>query len=249
MTDMKRTLLIALMLLPLALQAQNHQYIPDTAALVVDRYLGMLNHEQLPADSMLVIETDITIYGVDDTLRMRRWYAQPEQFRVEVRYHGQLETGLVTDGVHRFREYMPEAKDWAFAREYKLRRKLSGYDFRGPLYNWRASSDQLTYLGKATIDGSAPLDVVKVESNGRYTRLYMFEPSGLLAFIIETDEHGVDVTEDDGSHIDWKCIHEYQPVGNCLVPSQESFLRGDAITVMTSRCRLEPYNESIFKQD
>lgn len=246
---MKRSLLIALLLFPLALQAQNHQYIPDTAALVVDRYLGMLNHEHLPADSMLVIETDITIYGVADTLKMKRWYAQPEQFRVEVRYHGQLETGLATDGVHRFREYNPDAKDWVFAREHKFRRTLSGYDFRGPLYDWRAHNDRLTYLGKATIDNSAPLDVVRVESNGIWTRLYMFEPSGLLAFIVETDEHGVDVTEDDGSHIDWKCIHEYQPVSNSLVPSQESFQRGDDITVMTSRCWLEPYDETIFKQD
>lgn len=246
---MKRPLLIALLLMPLALQAQNHQYIPDTAALVVDRYLDMLNHDHLPSDSMLVIETDIYIYGLPDTLRMKRWFAPPEQFRVEVRYQGNLETGLITDGEHRLREYVPKAKDWAFAHGYKFHRQLSGYDFRGPLYNWRANNNILTYLGKASIDGSMPLDVVKVECNGRYTRLYMFEPSGLLAFIVETDEHGVDVTEDDGSHIDWKCIHEYQPVSNILVPSQESFQRDGAITVMQSRCHLELYNEMIFKQD
>ena len=75
---MKRPLLIALLLMPLALQAQNHQYIPDTAALVVDRYLDMLNHDHLPSDSMLVIETDIYIYGLPDTLRMKRWFAPPE---------------------------------------------------------------------------------------------------------------------------------------------------------------------------
>ena len=51
---MKKTILLFLCLLPVAMHAQ------DTAQAIVDRYLSLLNYEDLPKDSLLVIATEST---------------------------------------------------------------------------------------------------------------------------------------------------------------------------------------------
>ena len=56
----------------MAAHAQNHAFvIDDTAQYVVDRYLRLMAIDELPEDSLLVLETTVTMGG--DTTLMRRW--------------------------------------------------------------------------------------------------------------------------------------------------------------------------------
>ena len=79
----------------------------------------------------------------------------------------------------------------------------------------------------------------------------MFEPSGLLAVIIETDE--IDTVEyrryEDG-HIDWKIEHEYMEVApGVLLPKEESFMRLGVLTVLRTEAWLEPRQTLLFNKD
>ncbi len=245
-----KKLIIGLLLLPLTVLAQNHQdMLDDSAKVVVDRYLQMLNIDGLPQDSLLVMETAITNLGQKDTVWMRRWYAAPNKFRVEVWNRGKLETGIVTNGQDRFRRYLTAYGSWESVPREDIEKKMQGYDFRGPLYHWREKGATLSWNGTTTLKGE-PLQVVKVECPGMYERYYMFEPeSGLLTLIFETDKTA------DGNHqytkdrIDWKSIHEYQPLTTGILPSQESFMRQGVLTILNSTTHFEEMNPDIFEKD
>ena len=243
---------IGILALGLGLQAmgQNHQdLLDDSAKVVVDRYLQMLNIEGLPQDSLLVMETVITFYGHKDTIWMRRWYAVPEKFRVEVWNRGKLETGLVSNGKDRFRRYLPTYESWESITLADFHERMTGYDFRGPLYNWRAKGATLKWNGTTTLKGE-PLQVVKVDCPAMYERYYMFEPeSGLLTLIFETDNVYQDYSPRREGHIDWKSIHEYQPLATGILPSLESFMRGGVLTIMSSTTHFEKNNPEIFEHD
>ncbi|MBR6048758.1 MAG: hypothetical protein IKP83_01185 [Bacteroidales bacterium] len=245
------TAVCLLALLPLAAMAQDHLLREDTAARIVDRYLQMMGIERLPADSLLVLETTITSPNSTDTFVMRRWFAQPQMQRVEVWHGKKLQTGLCTNGKDRFRRMNHSLGYWVDLPPVRFYEQLMAYDFRGPLYNWRANNAVLTYNGPVTAPGGQRLESVKVEASGMFTRYYMFEESGLLSVLFETDEmldrddHDVDTT----ARIEWKCMHEYQQVGTSLLPRLESFLRGQRLTVMETTARLEPLNTLIFNED
>lgn len=251
MIDIKR-ILIGVLVLVLGFQAlgQNHQdLLDDSAQTVVDRYLDILNIEGLPDDSLLVIETTITFYGEKDTIRMLRWYAAPEKMRVEVWNQGKLETGLVSNGKDRWRRYLPAYESWESISQAEYYRKIQGYDFRGPLYNWRAKGATLTWNGTTTLKGE-PLQVVKVRCPWMYERYYMFEPgSGLLTLIFETDNHEDNNPVHREGHIEWKSIHEYQPLEKGLMPSLESFMRDGVLTIMSSTTHFEKLDYQLFEHD
>lgn len=245
-----RKIVLLFLLLPLTMQAQNHQdLLSDTAQQVVERYLRLLNIEGLPQDSLLVMETAITFYGESDTIWMRRWYAAPQKFRVEVWNRGKLETGLVSNGKDRFRKYVPSAKSWESIKLDEFYDCLQGYDFRGHLYNWRAKGATLTWNGTTVLKGE-PLQVVKVNCPAMYERYYMFEPeSGLLVLIFETDHLEDSYAPRREGHIDWKSVHEYQPLSKGILPSLESFMRGGVLTIMSSTFHLEKNDPEIFEHD
>ena len=180
---------------------------------------------------------------------MRRWYAAPEKFRVEVWNRGKLETGLVTNGKDRFRYYVESLKSWESTDRDNFAERLQGYDFRGPLYGWRAKGATLTWNGTTTLKGE-PLQVVKVNCPAMYERYYMFEPeSGLLTLIFETETLPEGYSTLLKGHIDWKSVHEYQPLATGILPSLESFMRNGVLTIMSSTTHFEKMDSGLFERD
>lgn len=242
----KRAITIILALVPLLATAQSD----SVAAHIVDRYLGILNIGALPADSMLVLTTTITSPTSTDTTVMKRYYQPPQMFRVEVRgSDGKLQVGLCTNGGDRKRVYESKHEWWRDVTTETFYNRLSGLDFRGPLYGWRVAGAEVTYEGKATVKDGATLDVVKLAAPARFTRQYLFEESGLLAVILESDELDSAYRPYEDIRIDWKCIHEYAQIGKTTLPSLESFMRKEELTVMRTEMHFEPKNNLLFNQD
>lgn len=235
------------------LSAQGRPLHEDTAARIVDRYDAMLGIDRLPADSTLELTTIVTVVGSTDTFIMRRWFAQPQMLRLEVWHHGDLETGMCTNGSSRYRRYNHSLGYWVDLQPLKFHEQYMSYDFRGPLHNWRASAAQLTYKGKVRVadKGDAMLDAVRVETPGMFTRTYLFDQSGLLTVVFEENEmlDGDLYGWLEEARIDWKCIHEYMPVGSSMLPRLESFKRGGALTVLETTARLVPRDNLLFNSD
>lgn len=240
-------LLIALLaLLPLTAKGQ-----VDTAARIVDNYQELLGADRLPKDSMLTMVTTITSPGSQDTFIMKRWYIAPLMMRVEVWLNDTMQTGLCTNGKDRFRIFDPAKGYWEEKKDYQFYEKIEGYDFRGPLHNWRAKGLTATYKGITRAKGDHELQTVTVAGPGVYTRHYMFEPTGLLAVIIETDElDTVEYHSVGEPHTEWKIMHEYMEVGpSSLLPKEESFLRGGVLTIMQTEAWFEPKKTLLFNKD
>ncbi|MBR4738636.1 MAG: hypothetical protein IK058_01390 [Bacteroidales bacterium] len=243
---MKRLLLL-LALLPLGLHAQ------DSAEAVVGRYLRLLNYEEMPQDSMLVMETTVSFVGSHDTFTLRRWYAAPTMMRVEVWHDNQLTEGLCTNGGNRHRMYSPREGWWNDVGHLTFHDKMDAYDFRGPLFNWQQRGIKLDYQGTVMAKGQRLLKVHAVQPN-HFARYYMFEEgSGLLVLIQERDENdnGADpvLKQLHTKPIDYKVIHEYLPAGKSLVPSQESFMRDGVLTIMETKLHFEPRDNMVFNKD
>lgn len=246
----KKIATLALMMLPLAAAAQDHMYRIDTAAYLVDHYLRLLNHEALPPDSMLVMHTTAYIYGGTDTFDIKRWFVPPQMARVEVRRRGRMETGLCSNGRDRFRSYKQSLGYWVDITSSSFYERMIGYDFRGHLYNWSMHGVELTYNGKVSAPGGVTMDAVRVEDPTQFTRIYLFEPSGLLSVVIGTDESpDPEHPSRPEKNTDWKVVHEYLRVGSCLLPKQESFRRQGVITVMETEAHLEARQDIIFNAD
>lgn len=240
-------LLIALLaLLPLTAKGQ-----VDTAARIVDNYQELLGADRLPKDSMLTMVTTITSPGSQDTFIMKRWYIAPLMMRVEVWLNDTMQTGLCTNGKDRFRIFDPAKGYWEEKKDYQFYEKIEGYDFRGPLHNWRAKGLTATYKGITRAKGDHELQTVTVAGPGVYTRHYMFEPTGLLAVIIETNElDTVEYHSVGEPHTEWKIMHEYMEVGpSSLLPKEESFLRGGVLTIMQTEAWFEPKKTLLFNKD
>ncbi len=242
---MRRTLTL-IALLSLALTARTQAV--DTAAMIVDRYLELLGNDRWPADSMLVMETSVTTQGSTDTFVMKRWYLPPQRQRVEVWYGKTLQTGLCSNGKDHYRTYNEERRKWEDTSSLAFYDIFYGYDFRGPLYNWRAQGAEITYKGPAKVMGRDGMVGVKVELPRTYARYYFFEPSGLMSVIVETDEISEEPLHKT-PHTEWKVIHEYMPVGKSLLPSKESFMREGRLTVMETKAHFEAADTTMFHQE
>lgn len=241
-----------LLLLPALCHAQNHAFvIDDTAQYVVDRYLRMLAIDELPEDSVLALETAVTVYGKTDTVWMRRWYMPSNKFRIEIWHKDRLMQGYITNGDKRFRRYNRYELIWEPTTESNLDNFIRSYDFRSPLYQWREKGATLTWNGTTTLKDHL-MQVVKVSCPDMFDRYYMFDAdNGLLTLIFETDKMNgtaVDVA-DHPSHISWKGIQEYLPVNRCLLPSEESFMRNDELTILRTTVKLLPRNDELFTKD
>ncbi len=242
---MKGKIALLLLLIPMWIQAQ------DSAQMVVNRYLELLNYEALPKDSMLVMETTITFRESLDTFTMHRYFQSPGMMRVEVWYGDSLTEAFCTNGSTRHRIYSPSQEWWDDYPHEEFHSRIQPYDFRGPLYAWKGFDIKLTWLGMSNVDGHR-LQTVKTEQKDHYNRIYFFDPqSGLLVLIMEED------AMPEGSYksplaeppIDFKFIHEYMPVGASLIPSQESYRRKGDLTIMQTVFSLKPRNDLLFNQD
>ena len=250
----KTTLLLLLALLATGLQAQ----APDSAEAIVGRYLKLLNYEGLPKDSTLMLETTVTFHGSADTFTVKRWYAVPSMMRVEVWKGKKLSEGLCTNGSTRHREYSSRNGWWNDINHERFHEKLNAYDFRGQLFMWQMRGVKLSYRGTATAKGQQ-LYVVRAEQENNYPRLYFFEQeSGLLVLMKEVDENNDDAVSSTSQQvlrqlkikpIDYKFYHEYLPVHQSLVPSQESFMREGLLTLMNTTARLVPRDNLLFNKD
>ena len=243
---MKKTLLLTLLLLTLPALAQT----TDTAAAIVDRYLTLLNGDALPQDSMLVMESVISHRGLPDTFYMRRYFAPGEMQRVEVRrVDSTLVTGLCSNGKDRFRQFFPREDWWEDVSPVDFADMMLPYDYRGTLYHWREHGITLRYNGTTEVEGH-PLQVVVANQPNHFTRYYMFDSTnGLLVFVSEKDHRQQELVIPGSQPVDWKTIHEYQPVGESLIVNLESFLRGQLFTIVETTMHLEKKNNLLFNQD
>lgn len=241
---MKKTLLL-IALLPTLLWAQG----TDSAETVLRRFTTMLNHEALPRDSMLVLETTVSYPGSADTFVMRRWYLPDSMLRIEVWRGDSLTYGLCTNGTTRHREYSARMGWWRdlFADEFN--RKIQAYDFRGPLHYWYDDETHFTYAGTITFKGH-PMRVVRAERQKSNIRYFLFESgSGLLTMVVNADHlPGGDLAAAD-EHSDWSAYHEYLPLGESLIASEQSYLHNGLLTVMRTTARFEKPNKLIFNKD
>ncbi len=240
-----KALILMALLLPLGIAAQS-----DSAAIrIVERYLDIMNIKALPTDSMLVVNTQIIYPQSGDTMNMKRLYAPPQMFRIEVYDNkGLLQTGLCGNGGTRGYVFSSKFDTWRTVTSESFFERLSGFDVRGPLYNWQSNNAYLTYRGKTEYKGQY-LDAVYYTAPGAFKRTYFFEESGMLSLIVEEDsvDEGFSALRD--AHIDWKCIHEYSVVGPAILPSLESFMRENTLTVMRSEMHLEKRDDQQFTQD
>lgn len=247
---MKRLVWI-LVFLPWGLWAQEK----DSAEVIVDHYLKLLNYESLPQDSTLVLETTITFHGSTDSFSLRRWFAPPTMMRVEVWHGDTLINGYCSNGSGRHREYTKRMGWWNDVPHSDFHKKIDTYEFRGPLYNWQLHNIKLTYQGVVTTKGQQ-LQVVRAEQKDDYTRFYFFEKqSGLLVLMQEKDEIPAESFSEKAlkqlrvKPIEYKFIHEYLPIGTSLIPSQESYMRDGLLTIMETRTHFVSRDNLIFNQD
>lgn len=245
---MKKTLLL-LLLLPTLIGPRAQTSSFDSAWTVVERYRTMLNYSALPKDSMLVMETTVTYYGQPDTFVIKRWFTPSAMLRVEVWAGDSLTAGYCSNGSDRYREYSSYMAWWNDLTPEAFTRRMQPYDFHCPLHDIDTGEVTLTYAGRTTLRGH-PLLAVRAEQKNVYTRYYLFEEqSGLLLFIIETDEMSNSTLMRQYSHSDWKAIHEYLPVGGSLIASEESYQRDGLLTIMKTKAHFEQVDNLLFNQD
>lgn len=248
---MKRLLSVLTWLLPMVLCAQKAPAgAYDTAARVVDTYLALLNTDDLPSDSLLVMTTTVTQHGTTDTTYMRRWFTASGMARVEVEHNDYLQMAIYTNGTDRWRRFNPHTGLWEELDADRFRHHLQGYDFHSPLRQWREKGAKLTWSGTTLLNNQS-LQVVKVEMPDMLDRYYMFDPAnGLLTIIIENSPVSTESYQrGNPGHIDWKVYHEYLPVGTSLVSSLESFMRDGTLTILRTEAHLAPMNTDIFSRD
>lgn len=244
---MKHMLFLStLALLACSLHAQEDVHAKDSGTIVLENYYAILNVDNIPADSMLYIES----YSVDasqpaDTVFMRRWFGAPNQTRVEVTYHGQLVNGMQSDGNKVFRIFDTVKRQWKDVKSEKFY-DMMAYDYRGPLYNWHAMGAELFYQGVWDFQGHK-VHRVFVMQTGRYDRNYLFEKeTGLLFFIDERDTHDQGMRKDRQGHVTWRAYHEYVPLNGSLYVSEESFMKDNSVTVTRHAYRFLPRSATPF---
>lgn len=245
---MKKNLLIfALLAITAVGQAQNHLYTVDSAKMVLDKYLSLLNYGIISNDSTLFIESSIVNQQKPgDTVFMRRWFTMPNYYRIEVWHHDSLQTGYAGDGNLHFRTFNKSNQMWQDIAANKYYDEIEGYDFHGPLYRWKTAGIDISFAGTWTFNGH-PVYRLYVKDPHRFYRYYLFEKeTGLLFYVDEQNEHDEDSKPLDTIHVQWRAYNEYIPVGKQLFISTESYLYDNQVTVLHHKYRflkrdMEPF--------
>lgn len=246
---MKKLAFLALLLLgTMAASAQK----ADTARMVVNRYLSLMNLDAaLRSDSVLFVETAIVQRdNPKDTVWMRRWYVKPNLARVELWRKGKLSFGIYGNGKGKYRHYEAQKKVWLDAQEDSYLDVASAYDFRTPLYFSRTNGMEMEYKGEWNYN-SNEVQRILVSDPVRYDRYYLFEKkSGLLFLIQELDSHSEDMATGDAHKVDWRAYHEYVPFGTfSLLPSVESYQADGIVTFQHHTYRYLPLDLNLFNND
>lgn len=254
---MKKTLILLtiLGLLPLGTMAQNHRYLPDSAALIVDRYLNLLNSDNLHADTMLYIRSTITYRdNPTDTQYLYRWFVPPQHYHTELWHGDTLVFGAYSNGHDCFRQW--KNGRWRAISHTEFIEVNNGYDFRGTLYNWRTQGIELTYEGEWTMLGQAVYRVL-VNDPSRRPRNYIFQKdNGLLVLIDE--QSTADTVADNTAKtpagqsstpgITLRAIHEYIPFDHSKLPSVESYQYDDgSVAILHHRYAYRPIDATKFQ--
>lgn len=223
----------------------------DTAEQIVSRYFRLLNYESIRSDSILYIET-VIYKSTDptDTAILKRWFLPPTKFRAELWHKDTLIEGCYTNGNGIYKEYNLGVIDgWTTVAQSRYYVLEPGYDFRGELYHRIANASELTYKGLWNFNGQE-VQRVFVDTPLRYCRNYLFEKNnGLLFLIEETNQHSEYNDHTVYDHPNWHAIHEYQPLGNVLLPCVESYqMKGEQIYYF-SHYRYIPMDMKIFTQN
>ena len=249
---MKKTFFILLTLLCwLGVQGQNQQNTTDSAEWVVKRYFATVNYDRIRTDSILYIET--IIYkrsNPQDTAIYKRWFLPPICTRTELWHGDTLLEGVYSDGKEVFREYrLGVLNGWTRVAPSRYYNLALDYDFRGALYHREADAVEMKYEGIWDFNGNQVYRVF-TDTPYKYCRNYLFEKeSGMLFMIQETNQHSEYTNHQAYDHPDWHAIHEYQPLGNVLIPCVESYqMQGDMVYHF-SKCRYLPKDMKIFTKD
>ncbi|MBQ7279425.1 MAG: hypothetical protein IJR13_01700 [Bacteroidales bacterium] len=246
---MKRLhLAILLLLSAAALNAAAQE--KDSAEWVVARYMALMNYDALPHDKMIAITTLVTSAAMPgDTGIVRRYYAMPNSYRVEVWYGDTLFDAWHNDGTKLYRHYDAAQRQWVDASEIFYYDHIVGYDFRGPLYHRATNGTTLIYGGTATFEGH-PIYRVSTSVPSMYDREYYFEQeSGLLFLFVEKESTYGDEQLDASIRVDWRSIDEYLPLGESLIISHETYQQNAFRTTLLHTPRLLPIDRTLFSHD
>ena len=235
----------------LGANGQSHQTVADTAKMVMDRYFDLLNFNGIHRDSILYMET-VTYKrsAPSDTAILKRWFLYPNRFRAELWHGDTLLEGCYTDGKGIYKEYRLGVIDgWTTVSQSRYYVLEPGYDFRGPLFRWQADGSELTYKGEWNFNGQT-VERVYVDTPLRYCRNLLFErESGLLFLIEETNKHSEYTNHQAYDHPDWHAYHEYQPLGNVLLPSVESYQMNNDVVFHFTSYRYIPIDMKTFTEN
>jgi len=212
--------------------------------------MSLMNYDALPHDQMIEITTLVTSSAMpNDTGMVRRYYALPNSYRVEVWYGDTLYDAWHNDGTKIYRHYDAAQRQWVDASEIFYYDHIMGYDFRGPLYHRATNGTILVYGGKATFEGH-PIYRVSATTPSMFDREYYFEQqSGLLFLYVEKETTYGDEQVDAASHVDWRSIEEYLPLGESLIVAREIYQQDIFRTTLLHQPRLLPINRSLFADD
>lgn len=243
---MKRTLLAFFCLLGLT-NAKGQSI--DTAAMVVDRYISLLNMKELPRDSMVVVTSiQVDRDNPSDTTIMRRWDAFPNKSRSEVWYKGRMLDGFVSNGADIYMFFDTTRSVWRNCLPVQYLDNHIAFDIRGPLYYWRTNGSELRYLGKKTFQGN-PVDAVEVRVPSCNVREYFFEQQSGLLFLYRVMDEIVGDSVREEYRTDWRAYHEFQPKGRCFFPSVESYQNQGHVYIIHHHVELLPIDDRIFYQE
>ena len=208
----------------------------DTAKSIVDAFIGKLNYEALPTDSMLYIESAIfDFHDRTDTIYLKRWFLPPHNHRVELWSHAKIVLGYLTDGVKNARRFDTLKHVWQKIDLADYYDHGAAYDFRRPLYNWRTKGTEFQYLGEKEIEG-VKVWQVHAASPGMYVRDYLFDcGTGLLFFVIEHSTYFEGDEDPYHRNVDWRAFSDYIHIGNSMLPYTESYKQNGRVTVINHR--------------
>lgn len=247
----KRVLFILLSLAAGSIQAQNHQYVVDSAEYVVQRYLKLLNIDDgFAADSMLYIESYIySTSNPHDTIVMKRWQALPLCERIEMWHNDSLQIGYISNAKNYFRFYNTVRHEWAPLTLDGYYTQTDGYHFQGSLYYWKTDGSELEYNGIWHYNDHEVYRIM-VKRVDKFDRYCMFEKeSGLLFLIDEQAKQVNQLHRSKEGEIKWRAFHEFVPVGRMVLPSIESYQADNQIVLIFHNYEYQPINMNYFNQE
>lgn len=253
---MKRiALLLCLFCLSAAAAAQEHANPTKQDTLygenIVNNYLSFVDFDRLLDDSMLCVVTYITERShPHDTMTLYHWYMKGNRMRVEMWQDGKIQEGLYTDGTAIFREFRSSVRSWTDMTQNNFYDKTMPLDVRGALYNWKSKGAEMYFAGNYTFEGH-PVNRVFVTSPGLFDRYYFFETqTGLLFMVQELDKlYGDGKQTKTATRVDWRAWNEFTPMGDCLLPSIESYQYQGEVVVLNRHYQLTAEQPTLFTED